>query len=417
MSDRPILPPASADAGSAAAVQTKASPREQTVTGPRRFDPGRLAALVRKETLQVVRDPSAILIAFVLPIVLLFLFAFAVSLDVRDVKLGVVLESDAAAAQSLAGAFAATRYFSVMPARDRREIEPRLISGEVHGMVVIPQDFDLRLATAVRGPLVQIVTDGTQPNTASFVGGYAQGVVTRWLAGQRAAGTQGLSAASAGLDAAPLTLVPRYWFNAELASRRALIPGAIAIVMAMIGTLLTALVVAREWERGTMEALMSTPVSILEIFLGKLLPYFGLGLIATLGCGLAAVVLFDVPLRGSWLALLLLGSTFLVPALGQGLLISALARNQFVAAQVALITGFLPALLLSGFLFEIDSMPLVIRLLTQIVAARYFVATLQTVFLAGDVWSLFLPNMLAMLAIGSVFFTIAARRTRKSLDT
>jgi ABC-2 type transport system permease protein len=410
MSDRPILPPASADAGSAAAVQTKASPREQAVTGPRRFDPGRLAALVRKETLQVVRDPSAILIAFVLPIVLLFLFAFAVSLDVRNVKLGVVLESDAAAAQSLAGAFAATRYFSVTPARDRREIEPRLISGEIHGMVVIPQDFDLRLGSAARGPLVQIVTDGTQPNTASFVGGYAQGVVTRWLAGQPGAG-------AAGLNAAPLSLEPRYWFNAELASRRALIPGAIAIVMAMIGTLLTALVVAREWERGTMEALMSTPVSILEIFLGKLLPYFGLGLIATFACGLAAVLLFDVPLRGSWLALLVLGCTFLVPALGQGLLISALARNQFVAAQVALITGFLPALLLSGFLFEIDSMPLAIRLLTQIVAARYFVATLQTVFLAGDVWSLFLPNMLAMLAIGSVFFTIAARKTRKSLDT
>jgi len=377
----------------------------QIETAQRSLDRGRLFALVRKETLQVVRDPAAILIAFVLPIVLLFLFAFAVSLDVRDVKLGVVLESDAVQAQSLAAAFSATRYFVVTPARDRREIEPQLISGDVHGMVVIPQDFDLRLASAERGPLVQIITDGTQPNTASFVGGYAEGVVTGWLAGQRG-GTRAL-----------LRLEPRYWFNAELASRRALIPGAIAIVMAMIGTLLTALVVAREWERGTMEALMSTPVSILEIFLGKLLPYFGLGLIATLGCGLAAIVLFDVPLRGSWLALLLLTCTFLVPALGQGLLISALARNQFVAAQVALITAFLPALLLSGFLFEVDSMPFLIRALTQIVAARYFVASLQTVFLAGDVWGLFVPNMLAMLAIGAVFFTIAARKTHKSLDT
>ncbi len=369
-----------------------------------RFDLRRLFALTRKEALQVVRDPSAILIAFVLPIVLLFLFAFAVSLDVRNIRIGVVLESDTVEAQSLAAAFGATRYFDVTPARDRREIEPRLVAGEMHGMVVIPQDFESRLAGGNRGPIVQIITDATQPNTASFVGGYAQSVVATWLASQG----RGM-----GL---PITLEPRYWFNAELESRRFLLPGAIAIVMAMIGTLLTAMVVAREWERGTMEALMSTPASIPEILLGKLLPYFILGLIATAGCALATVILFGVPLRGSWLALLLLSATFLVPALGQGLLISALSRNQFVAAQIALISGFLPALLLSGFLFEIDSMPIAIRALTHIVAARYFVASLQTVFMAGDVWPQFLPDMLAMLMIGAVFFTVAALKTRKSLD-
>ena len=185
----------------------------------------------------------------------------------------------------------------------------------------------------------------------------------------------------------------------------------------MIGTLLTALVVAREWERGTMEAVMSTPASILEILAGKLVPYFGLGLIATLGCSAAAVFLFDVPLRGSVLALLLLSCAFLVPALGQGLLISAIAKNQFIAAEAALISAFLPALLLSGFIFEIDSMPAVIRWFTHVVPARYFVASLQTVFLAGDVWSQLAPSMLAMLAIGAVFFTITALKSRKSLDT
>ncbi len=372
--------------------------------GPRRLDLRRLRALVRKETLQVVRDPSAILIAFVLPVVLLFLFAFAVSLDVRDVRLGVVLESDSGAAQSLAGAFAATRYFQVTPARDRREIEPALIAGGLLGMVVIPQDFEERLSNPERGPLVQIITDGTQPNSASFVGGYAQGVVANWLAAHGETPQIGPS------------FEPRFWFNPEIESRRFLIPGAIAIVMTMIGTLLTAMVVAREWERGTMEAMMSTPASILEILIGKLLPYFGLGLIATLACSAAAVLLFGVPLRGSLLALLLTSCAFLVPALGQGLLISALARNQFVAAQVALISGFLPALLLSGFIFEIDSMPLVIRAFTHVVAARYFVASLQTVFLAGNVWSLLIPNMLFMLAIGAVFFTITALKSRKSLD-
>jgi len=370
----------------------------------RRLDVGRLLALVRKESLQAIRDPSTILIAFVLPMVLLFLFAFAVSLDVRDVRLGVVLESDATEAQSLAAAFAATRYFEVAPARDRHEVEPRLITGDLHGVVVIPQDFDRRLRAVASGPVVQIITDATQPNTASFVANYAEGVVRNWLAGR-------------GDDLrAPVTLEPRFWFNPEIESRRFLIPGAIAIVMTMIGTLLTAMVVAREWERGTMEALMSTPASILEILLGKLAPYFGLGVLATLACATVSVLLFDVPLRGSWFALMSLSAVFLVPALGQGLLISAVARNQFVAAQVALISGFLPALLLSGFLFEIDSMPLVIRGLTTIVAARYFVASLQSVFLAGDVWSLFVPNMLAMLAIGAVFFAITALKTRKSLD-
>lgn len=373
------------------------------------FSAARLAALVRKESLQVVRDPSAILIAFALPVMLLFLFAYAVSLDVKDVRLGVVLESDAAEAQSLAAAFEATRYFDVLPARDRREVVPKLVASELRGFVVIPQDFERRLRSrSGNEPLVQVVTDGSQPNTANFVAGYSQGVVENWLRGRFAGQSATLL---------PVRFEARFWFNPEIESRRFLIPGAIAIIMTMIGTLLTALVVAREWERGTMEAVMSTPAGLFEILLGKLLPYFGLGIIATLGCALISIGLFNVPLRGSWASLLLLSSTFLVPALGQGLLISTLARNQFVAAQIALLSGFLPAMLLSGFIFEIDSMPPIIRAITHVVPARYFVSSLQTVFLAGDVWSVFLPNMFAMLVIGGVFLGITARKSRKSLDT
>lgn len=368
------------------------------------FSRRRLTALLRKESLQVVRDPSAILIAFVLPVVLLFLFAFAVSLDVRAVRLGVVLESDTAEAKSLAAAFAATRYFEIVPARHRRTAAAELVAGGLRGFVVVPQDLDRRMATEGREPIVQVITDGSEPNTASFVANYAEGVVANWLAQRRAASPM------------PLGIEPRFWFNPEVESRRFLVPGAIAIVMTMIGVLLTAMVVAREWERGTMEALMSTPAAILEILLGKLLPYFALGLVATLGCALFSVGLFDVPLRGSWLALLTLSCAFLVAALGQGLLISAVAKNQFVAAQIALLSGFLPAMLLSGFLFEIDSMPAPIRALTYVVAARYFVSSLQTVFLAGDVWLQFVPEILAMLAIGTVLFAITLRKTRKSLD-
>lgn len=378
--------------------------------GPRVFSVRRLAALVRKESLQLVRDPSTILIAIVLPVVLLFLFAYAVSLDVRSVRLGVVLESDSASAQSLAAAFAGTRYFRIRTVHDRRAVSDQLVSGRLRGYVVIPQDFEQRLASAGSRPLVQIITDGSQPNTANFVANYARGVVIGWRA-QQVDDAQSAAAATPSIK-----LVPRFWFNPEIDSRRALIPGAIAIVMTIIGTLLTALVLAREWERGTMEAIMSTPATVAEILLGKLLPYFVLGLAATLGATLLAVFVFDVPLRGSAFALLLLSSVFLVPALGQGLLISALARNQFVAAQIALITGFLPAFLLSGFIYQIDAMPWPIRLLTCVVPARYFVTALQTLFLAGDVWPLLLPDLAAMLGIGALFFGIALLRTRKTLD-
>ena len=371
----------------------------------RKFDLSRLIALVRKESLQAMRDPSTILIAFVLPVVLLFLFAYAVSLDVREVRIGVVLESDGGSAQSLAAAFAGTRYLRVTPARDRREVADQVVSGKLRGFVVIPQDFERRLASPGSAPLVQVITDGSQPNTANFVANYARGVVQTWQAGR-----------SAAAQPAVIALEARYWFNPELESRRSLVPGAIAIVMTIIGTMLTALVVAREWERGTMEAVLSTPASVMEILIGKLLPYFVLGMLATISATLLAIHVFDVPLRGSWLALLLLSAVFLIPALGQGLLISAITRNQFLASQIALFSGFLPSFLLSGFLFEIDAMPLAIQAITYLIPARYFVASLQTVFLAGDVWAVFLPNLAAMAVIGLFFFAIAKHKTRKNLE-
>ncbi|AMN47109.1 ABC transport system permease protein [Steroidobacter denitrificans] len=372
-------------------------------TGLRRFDLRRLAALVTKESYQALRDPSTLLIAFVLPVVLLLLFAYAVSLDAKEVRVGVVLESRGAAAQELAAAFSGTRFLDAHFVRDRREVADKLVSGELRGYVVIPQDFEQRLARRGNEPLVQIITDGSYPNTANYVENYARGVVQSWRAGL-------------DVPAQAVVLEPRYWFNPELESRRALIPGAIAIVMTIIGTMLTALVVAREWERGTMEAVLSTPASVAEILIGKLLPYFVLGMLSTLGAAALAVFVFGVPMRGSLAALLILSAVFMVPALGQGLLISSLARNQFLAAQIALFTGFLPAFMLSGFLYEIDAMPAPIRAITWVVPARYFVDSLKTVFLAGDIWAVFLPNLAAMAVIGALFFMIAKRSTRKNLE-
>jgi ABC-2 type transport system permease protein len=364
----------------------------------------RLRALVIKESWQVLRDPSSLIIAFVLPPVLFFLFANAVSLDLRDVRLGVVLEGNGPAAQDLAAAYDATPYFRVYTARHRREVEPLLMAGKLRGYVVIPPDFDRLVSQPWSQPLVQVITDGSQPNTANFVRAYAEGVLATWYAGHAAA------------PAPALALEQRFWFNPELDSRRVLLPGAMAIIMTMIGTLLTAVVVAREWERGTMEAMMSTPAGTLELLLSKLAPYFLLGMLATLGCTWLGVWVYELPFRGSLGALLLTSAMFLVPALGQGLMISTLSKNQFVAAQISVFSGFMPAFILSGFLFEIDSMPGWLQLVTQVIPARHYVESLQSIFLAGDYWPELLRNAMALLAVGSVFFGITLLQSHKRLD-
>lgn len=370
--------------------------------------PFRLRALIKKESLQIIRDPFALLIAFILPLMLLFLFVFAVSLDVSHVRVGVVLQSSSSSARDLAAAYAASPYLDVNFSRNRAEVERQLIAGDIRGFVVIPQDFEQLILHNRRTALVQIITDGSQPNTATFTDNYSRGVLNRWLEARAAENGSGMNP--------PFNIETRFWFNPELESRFVLLPGAIAIVMTMIGTLLTALVMAREWERGTMEALMSTPTSIIEIVLGKLIPYFVLGLTTTLGCTLFAITAYGLPFEGSVLALLAVSCVFMLPALGQGLLISALAKNQFIAAQVALISGFLPAFLLSGFLFEIDSMPIILQYITHIVPARYYVAALQTIFLTGDIWWQLLREMCSMLVIGVFFFVVILIKTKKSLD-
>ena len=348
---------------------------------------------------------GGVLAALMLPI-LLFLFGYGVSLDANNVRIGVAIESASPSARELAATFQACRFFDARVARDRRVFMPDLVAGRIRGIVVIPATFTSDAARVDGASIIQIITDGSEPNTANFIQNYAQGVVTTYRRQQ---------AAQDQAPAPAIAAVPRFWFNPELESRFFLVPGSMAIVMTLIGTMLTALVVAREWERGTMEAMMATPIGVAELLIGKLLPYFALALASITLCTAVAVFLFGVPMRGSPLALLLVSMAFLCPALGQGLLISALTKNQFVASQVALLSGFLPAFLLSGFIFEIASMPVPIQWLTAIVPARYFIPSLQTVFLTGDVWPLFLPDIGAMLLLGAVFFTLAARTTRKRL--
>jgi drug efflux transport system permease protein len=224
-----------------------------------------------------------------------------------------------------------------------------------------------------------------------------------------------IEGADNGTQRPGIEIEQRFWFNPQLTSRFFLVPGSIAIVMTLVGTMLTALVVAREWERGTMEAMMATPVTAAELLAGKVLPYFVLALLSMTLCVLIAVFAFGVPFRGSVVALYALAAAFLVPALGQGMLISAATKNQFLASQLALISAFLPAFLLSGFLFEIGSMPKIIQWISVIVPARYLIPSLQSVFLAGDIWPMFLRDIAVMLFEGAILFAIAARNTRKRI--
>ncbi|WP_424341945.1 ABC transporter permease [Henriciella sp.] len=365
-------------------------------------------ALVRKEVAQVSRDPSTYLIAFVLPLILLFIFGYGISLDNARTRVGLVVQDDSAAASSLATTYVNSRWFEVTSSRAVAPMRDAIVAGDIGAIIVIPDGFGKGVAQG-NPPAIQVITDGSQPNNASFAASYAEGLRANWAA------NEGLSPESP--SAIRVDLQTRFWFNAELKSQYNMVLGSTAIVLAMIGTLLTSLVIAREWERGTMEALIATPMAMSELLISKIIPYFILALISMTLCAVAAVFVFGVPFRGSILALLVISSAFLIPALGIGLLISAATKNQFVASQLALLSGFLPTFLLSGFLYEISSMPLAIQAVTYVIPARYLIPSLQTVFMSGDVWALFIPNIAAMLGFGLVFLVLTFSVTRRTLDT
>ncbi len=367
----------------------------------------RMRGLVRKEFLQVVRDPSALAIAFVLPVVLLLLFGYGVSLDAEHVPVALVVDQPSADTASLCAEFEQSRYFRPQSIVGLRAAEQAMRERRVDAIVHLREDFSDRLQSGRVAP-VQLVVNGVDANTARLVTGYVQGVYAKWLEHRAQAAGQSL--------AVPVAMQQRIWFNSNLRSRNFLVPGLIAVIMTLIGALLTALVMAREWERGTMEALLVTPISMREVLIGKILPYFVLGMGGMALSVVMAVWQFEVPLRGSLWVLLLGTSLFLLTALGMGLFISTVARIQFVAAQVAIITTFLPAFILSGFIFDIRSMPAVIQVITHAIPARYFVAILQTVFLAGDVWSVILPNSIALAAMAAVFLGLTRRLSRKQLS-
>jgi ABC-2 type transport system permease protein len=368
----------------------------------------RLAALCRKESWQIVRDPSSVLIAFILPVLLLFIFGFGVSLDTSRMRVGLVVEDSSPAAQQFADALFNSPYIAAVRGHSRGEMVSALQAGEVRGVVILPSDFSRRLNSSSQAAPVQLLTDGAEPNTANFVSSFVQGAWQIWQA-QRAHDR-------GEIQAPGITLQARYWFNPSTVSRNYLVPGSIAVIMTIIGALLTSMVVAREWERGTMEALLSTPVSRAELLLSKVLPYYLLGIVSMLLCVAVTVWVLGVPLQGSLWVLLLVTSLFLGSALGLGLLLSTITRNQFNAAQAALNAAFLPATLLSGFVFEIGSMPLPVQAVTYLIPARYFVSALQTLFQAGQIWPVLWRQMVFLLLSAVFWLGWTALKTRRRLD-
>lgn len=367
----------------------------------------RLKGLVRKETLQIMRDPSSIAIAFVLPVVLLFLFGYGVSLDAKDIPIGIVVEQPDAATQSLSGSFEQSNYFTPQYFQTIQQAETALQFHQIQAIVWLKQNFSRQLFSHTQAD-IGVRVNGVDSNQANLTLGYIQGTWQAWL--YRYARVQGVKLSI------PVVLEPRVWFNPAVSSRLFLVPGLVAIIMTLIGSLLTAMIVAREWDRGTMEALFVTPLSNIEFIAGKLIPYFVLGMLSLAGTVALAIELFEVPFIGSISLLLLTGALFMLVSLAIGLLISVLSKNQFVAGQVAIIVTFLPAFILSGFIFDIHSMPAAIQVITHIVPARYFVAILQSLFLAGDIWPIILTNTAALIILLLIFSLLVAKKTRKRLE-
>ncbi|MBI3620827.1 MAG: ABC transporter permease [Nitrospirae bacterium] len=372
----------------------------------------RLLAIARKEFIQLYRDPRSLAIIFAMPLLLLLLFGYAVTLDIKQVLVAVYDQEQSEKSRDFIHRFAQSRYFLVAANVRGYGALTRLIDlREAQVGLVIPNDFSRSLDSG-RPTAVQVLLDGSDANTANIilgytravVQGYSQEVLLDYLARQGVTDRR-----------IPVELRPRVWFNEELESKNYIVPGLIALIMAVIGALLTSLTIAREWERGTMEQLVATPVHKLELMIGKLAPYYLVAIIDVAIAMAVGVWLFEVPFRGSLPVFFFLSSMFLFVVLGQGFLISVVAKSQLVANQIALISTFLPAFLLSGFMFSIANMPLALRAVTTAVPARYFVTILQGLFLKGVGLRVLWPELLALVLFIAVVGGLAHRRFSKTI--
>jgi ABC-2 type transport system permease protein len=368
--------------------------------------------MMRKEVIQIRRDPRSLLIVFLMPVIQLLIYGYAVNLDVERVPLCVYDREGTQFSQDLLKHFQATGYFHIVRASDSyNDVVHDIDHGVCSVAVIVPPQFSETIRSGGQAQ-VQALLDASDSNTAMVGMGYAQAIVQGYSS-EVQLGWQQRAGLAAG--AAPVSFQARTWFNEDLESMANLVPGVVALVMAVVGAFLTSLTIAREWERGTMEQLISTPVGKLEIQIGKLIPYFALGMIDTVVCAGMSVWWFHVSFRGRWSVLFGSSAMFLIVVLSLGYYISVTAKSQVGANQMAMLATFLPTFLLSGFVFPIDQMPIIVQWITRILPARYYVSIVRNVFLKGTPVALLAGDLAALAGIAAVLIVLATRSFQKRL--
>jgi ABC-2 type transport system permease protein len=365
----------------------------------------RIKAVTRKELIQIRRDPFSLAMAFLMPAMLLFIYGYAITFDIDRIAT-IVLDMDKSSlSRELVNQFEKSGYFRTVAYVDTyREIDPYLDSGRARVAILIPHDFSKNMRTG-REVHVEVILDGSDSNSANIAQGYIAAISERYS--QRIKGSR----IKPLIDSRS-----RVWYNTELKSRNFIIPGLIAVIMSVIIALLTSLTIAKEWDRGTMEQLISTPVKTTELIIGKLIPYFLIGFVDTVIALLMSTLLFGVPLRGSIPLLLFLSSIFLVGGLSFGVLMSVVGKTQIVASQMAILTTFLPAFMLSGFIFAITNLPKPFQILTYFVPARYLVSILKAIFLKGSPFKLLIFEAVLLTVFAVFVFTLATRKFQKRIE-
>jgi ABC-2 type transport system permease protein len=373
----------------------------------------RLLAVARKEVVQILRDARSLIIVVIMPGILVLLFGYGVNLDLKGLPVYVFDQDGSQQSQDLLKHFQASEYFHIARVvSGYPQLTRALDDGSAKMGIVIPWDFSERLRDG-RPAQVQALVDGSDDNTANVLIGYSQAVVQGYSAQIE---IDWLRERGLQIQPAAMSVETRTWYNEDLESSAFIIPGVLALVMSVIGAFLTSLTIAREWERGTMEQLISTPVSAMEIMLGKLAPYFVLGMFDTIISALIAIYWFHVPFRGSWITLMVASAMFMVVVLSLGFFISVLAKSQFAASQIALLITFLPAFLLSGFLFSIEQMPIALQWITRILPARYYVSVLKKIFLKGTPASMLYADLVPLAVFAFVLALLATRSFHKRLE-
>lgn len=368
----------------------------------------RMVALLRKELRQMVRDRSNMAVGLLLPVMLILLFGYGLSFDVTDAPVAVVLEDSSPTARDAVSGLQGSSYIAPVWTNDVHEAEQLMRAGQVVGVLRVPIDFSRRLA--VGQARLELWLNGVDSNTAASVEGYVGAAIATWA--ERQADRAGGASVGGANARGSVAIVQRMWFNEASTSTWYLVPGLLALVMTLIGAFLTSLLIAREWERGTLESLFVTPVRPIELVLSKLFPYFVVGAIDLVLCLLAARYLFEVPMRGSLIVIVVVSLLYLVVSLLTGLWISGVTRNQFQASQVALLASFMPAMMLSGFVFDLRNMPVVVQVISQILPATHFMPLIKTLFLAGDNWYMIARDC-SILCLYIVVLTLLTRRTLK----